>query len=646
MSWVISLVLAGLMISPGSNISVNTNNNFVNVNAPQVVSLDETERFEQTYPLNANGKVSVSNVNGSITVEAWDRNEVRLEAVKTADTKEHLAEVQIKINALRDSFSVETDYGSWRRGESGTWKNKNYDKLEVQYRLQVPRGAVLDEIETVNGSVTISNMTNSTKASAVNGNVRATNLRGTARISTVNGTTEADFDSLANTGQITLDTVNGKVLLTIPSDASATLRADTLNGQIVNDFGLPVRKGEYVGKDLYGKLGNGDLRIKLNSVNGDLMIKRKQDGKSVSPATNLLPQKNKDVDNDDDNDNDDEDKDDDNSVNIVKMNKEITKAVKDAQKESVKAIKLSEKELAKIQPELDKVNAEAIKEAAKIANSDEMRERIREAQRMQRREIARMGEIGWVAPVIEKKTETFKVKGIPTVTVEAKDCPVTVKGWDKQEVQYVITSFSKTGKTLGYTVTQGEAQGEARVNIKVPEQAAPPDGAVFGDSNRVRVEVFVPKKSNLRILSNREVRLENVSGDINVEGGEESVNVRDVDGKLRVATCVGNIRIIGFSGDLESKTIDGAMNLEGNFEKINAQTADGTIVLTLPENANANIESNRKDIQTEGISLTALGDKKDMSVWRVGNGGNSYRLYTTADGQVFVRGSNNLKTSF
>jgi DUF4097 and DUF4098 domain-containing protein YvlB len=646
MSWVISLVLAGLMISPGSNLSVNTNNNFVNANAPTVVSLDETERFEQTYPLNANGKVSVSNVNGSITVEAWDRNEVRLEAVKTADTKEHLAEVQIKINARQDAFSVETDYGSWRRGESGVWKNKNYGKLEVQYRLQVPRGAVLNEIETVNGSVTISNMTNSTTASAVNGNVRATNLRGTARISTVNGTTEADFDSLASTGQITLDTVNGKVILTIPSDASATVKADTLNGQIINDFGLPVRKGEYVGKDLYGKLGNGDLRIKLNSVNGDLMIKRKQDGKSVSPATNLLPQKNK-ADDDNDDDDDDEDKDDDdNSVNIVKMNKEITKAVKDAQKDSVKAIKLSEKELAKIQPELDKINAEAIKEAAKIANSDEMRERVREAQRAQRGALARMGEIGWIAPVMEKKTETFKVKGIPTVTVDAKDCPVTVKGWDKSEVQYVITSFSKAAKPFGYTVTQGEAQGESRVNIKVAEQATPPDGVVFGDSTRVRVEVYVPKKSNLRILSNREVRLENVSGDINVEGGEESVNVRDVDGKLRVATCIGSIRIIGFSGDLESKTINGAMNLEGSFDKINAQTADGTIVLTLPENANANIESNRKDIETDGISLVALGDKKDVSVWKVGNGGNNYRLYTTADGQVLVRSSNNLKTSF
>jgi hypothetical protein len=636
------------MISPGSNLSINTNNNFVNVNAPTVVSLDETERFEQTYPLNANGRVSVSNVNGSITVEAWDRNEVRLEAVKTADTKEHLSEVQIKINARQDSFSVETDYGSWRNNENGVWKNRNTGRIDVQYRLQVPRGAVLDEVETVNGSVTISNMTNSTKASAVNGNVRAMNLRGTARISTVNGTTEADFDSLASSGQITLDTVNGKVLLTIPSDANATLRADTLNGNIYNDFGLPVRKGEYVGRDLYGRIGSGALNIKLSSVNGELSIRRKQDGKSVSPATNLLQQKNKNDnknndedsdDNDDDNDKDDEDNS--VSVNAAKINKEAAKAVKDAQKESLKAMKLSEKELNKIQPELDKINAEAIEDAAKIVNSERMRERLRAAQMRQRDSLLRASEIGWVAPNIEEKTETFKIKGTPKVTVDAKNCSVTVKGWDKPDVEYLITRMSKTQQPVSYTVTKGDST----VNIKVSE-TTPPDGVVFGDLSRIRVEVFVPKKSNLRILTNREIRLENVSGEIELEGGEDAVNVRDVDGKLRVATADGSIRIIGFKGDLESRTIDGTMNLEGDFQRINAQTEDGTIVLTLSEDANANIESNRKDIETEGISLVPAGDKKDVSVWKVGNGGGVYRLYTTAEGQVFVRSSSNLKSGF
>ena len=138
MSWLISIVLAGLMISPESNLVFNTKYNTVNnATTPQVVNLDETERFEQTYPFNPNGRISVSNVNGSVTVEAWDRNEIRLEAVKVADTKERLTEVEIRIDARQDSFTVETEY-EWNRSGNRNWNNKNYGKLEVTYRLSVP----------------------------------------------------------------------------------------------------------------------------------------------------------------------------------------------------------------------------------------------------------------------------------------------------------------------------------------------------------------------------------------------------------------------------------------------------------------------------------------------------------------------------
>ena len=75
-----------------------------------------------------------------------------------------------------------------------------------------------------------------------------------------------------------------------------TVKADSLNGNITNDFGLPVNKGKYVGRNLYGRLGGGDVQIKLSSVNGGLAIGRRNDGRSLSPATNLLPEKGKDDD--------------------------------------------------------------------------------------------------------------------------------------------------------------------------------------------------------------------------------------------------------------------------------------------------------------------------------------------------------------
>ncbi len=184
MSWLYSIVFAGLMFSSqSSSVNVTPGANANTQPVAEVVRGDETERFEQTYPLTANGRVAVSNVNGSIIVNAWDRNEVKLVAVKTADSKERLSDVEIKIDARADSLTVETSYDNWKnRSDGDRWRS---GKLQVDFELSVPRGAMLNEIETVNGSVTVADFSNYTKISAVNGNVKATNLRGTANLSTV-----------------------------------------------------------------------------------------------------------------------------------------------------------------------------------------------------------------------------------------------------------------------------------------------------------------------------------------------------------------------------------------------------------------------------------------------------------------------------
>lgn len=645
MSWLYTIVFAGLMLSGEDSLPISTVNNYTDSVFTNITAFDETERFEQTYPLNANGTVSVSNVNGSIAVETWDRNEVKLEYVKTADTKENLDDAQIRIDARKDAFTVETEYEAIKNRTA-----KTYKKLEVEYRLTVPRNAVLNEIETVNGSVSIANAANLTKASAVNGEVRGTNLRGTANLSTVNGTVVANFDQLQTGGRISLNTVNGTVDLMIPSDANATIKADTVNGNITNDFGLPVRKGEYVGRDLYGKIGSGDVRIHLNSVNGALSIKRKNDGRTLNPATNLLNSKSE------DNDEDWEDGEDDSRARPPKPPKAPRPpkppVVGDIDNEALRqtieqALKDASKELVKITPELEKTYAEALKQTA-VINSVEMQAQLAEAQKKYGETLARAAEGYWTigSPVIEKKSESFAVKGTPKVKVEAANCAVFVRGWDKLEVQYTVTRLSKSRANTPLDL-KATLENGSDVNIKITNTGnAAQNADFFNEMNRVRVEIFVPKKSDLKITTTGEIRLEGISGEIDLRGADEAINVRDADGKLTVAAADGRIRVIGFRGAFDGKTSDGAMNLEGDFQKFSAQTVDGTIILTLSENANVNIESNRKDITGEGVTLDYQGDGgRSTSTWKVGKGGANHLLYATADGQIFVRSASTLKTN-
>jgi hypothetical protein len=647
MTWLYSIFLAGLAFSSNASVPGRPAATSLTPVAAITSRADESERFEQTYPLNANGRVNVSNVNGSITVEAWDRNEVKVEYVKTADTKERLGDVEVRIDSRPDYLTIETDYDNWKRDKNSTgWKFSG--KLEVEFHMWVPRGAMLNEVETVNGSVDVSNFNNFTKVSAVNGSVNARNIRGTARLSTVNGEVHADFDRLETGSKISLDTVNGRVNLVIPSDSNATLKADSLNGSITNDFGLPIRKGKYVGRDMYGRLAGGDVQIKLSSVNGGLSIGRKNDGKVLSPATNLLPEKGKGDDDDWDGDVD-VNVDVENNVNVdtKKINRQISQSMKESQKEMKKASADIRRQMEKVQPEIaqavaDSVSVSANAVAASVAaiNSEDIQRTIRDAVRQQA-VLSREVNGAFMPGVtrVDSKSDTIKVKGVPTVTIDAEPASVKVTGWDRDEVQYNVVQYLMPRRADAFKVTENHT--DSTVNINVGESTPNPGNRFYGPGAQARVEVMVPRKANLKITSNGEVRVQGVSGELNITGSDEAIDVRDSDGKLQVASSDGRIRVIGFRGDVEAESSDGTINLEGDFESLRAKASDGEINLILPANASAELESNCDQISGDGIDVTRVTSNEDRSSYRIGAGGRRH-FRVDSEGSITIRSADSL----
>src|SRR3989441_371002 len=57
------------------------------------------EEFRQTYPLDKQGKVRLDNVNGNVRIVTWDREEIKVEAIKRAKKQEHLDDVKIEVEA-------------------------------------------------------------------------------------------------------------------------------------------------------------------------------------------------------------------------------------------------------------------------------------------------------------------------------------------------------------------------------------------------------------------------------------------------------------------------------------------------------------------------------------------------------------------
>ncbi len=221
------------------------------------------EEFHQTYPLPANGRVGVHNVNGAIHVSAWDRNEVKVDAIKHGENQKALDDAKIVVEAQADAVEIRTKY------------SENCHRCAtVEYTITVPRGAALDPIDTVNGGVTVEGVAGHVKVASVNGGVEVRKAAGDVDLSTVNGRVQGGFEHLA-ARHISMQSVNGTIALALPKDAGAHLMIATVHGPVTSDFDLPRERDHYgPGRHVDTQIGGGGAQISLHTVNGGISLTR------------------------------------------------------------------------------------------------------------------------------------------------------------------------------------------------------------------------------------------------------------------------------------------------------------------------------------------------------------------------------------
>jgi hypothetical protein len=238
------------------------------------VSADVTEEQTFTYQLDKDGRVSVENINGSVTIIGGSGNEVEIFAVKKGKNQELLDEIQIIIDHSDQAIRIETEYPD--KGVKSWFNWGDGEKGSVSYTISVPSGASLESIESVNGNLEISGVTGLVKAETVNGGIKASGLSSNAKIETVNGSVSATFASLSGAQKASCESVNGRVVVNLPSGSDASVSAETINGGIDgSDFGLETSKG-FIGRELEGDIGDGSARLALSTVNGAIKINSKK----------------------------------------------------------------------------------------------------------------------------------------------------------------------------------------------------------------------------------------------------------------------------------------------------------------------------------------------------------------------------------
>jgi len=228
--------------------------------APVMGSTGSQREFRQSYMLASGGRVLIDNPFGDVRIIAWDRDEVRVQAITSASDERRLDDAQIVVYSTADQLSIRTEY-AMAAAE---------DPANVEYRIMVPRTANLDGVRLVNGGLSIRGLQGVVRATSVNGDIRAERLEGTADLSTVNGQVAADFHRVRSTSAISLRSVNGPIVLSIPSGSGAQLVAQNLSGGILTDFGR--REIEERGHRFHAILKGGGAEIHLQNVNGGISI--------------------------------------------------------------------------------------------------------------------------------------------------------------------------------------------------------------------------------------------------------------------------------------------------------------------------------------------------------------------------------------
>lgn len=272
------------------------------------------EEVDRTLDAASDGRVHISNIAGAVTIDGWSRDQVQV----TGELGRNVEELIFERDGDKVTIKVKVPQKSGRGIESDLYiqvpQASSIDVSTVSADIEVMKvtgeqslGTVSGDIDTegaesdisaeaVSGDIEVNgqNKVTNTRANTVSGDVQLVRVAGIADTESVSGDvmiTDGSFEridmstvngdlmfrsALQAGGKLTAETVNGSVDIEFTDDVSGRFDIDTFNGDIDNCFGpKPERTSKYTpGLELSFQEGDGDARVNISTLNGDVSICR------------------------------------------------------------------------------------------------------------------------------------------------------------------------------------------------------------------------------------------------------------------------------------------------------------------------------------------------------------------------------------
>ncbi len=224
-----------------------------------LAALAQKKTFSRKYPTSRTVRISLKNSYGTITVEAWERDEIKLSADMDSPSARVVPEVSpesIEINVVRDN-----------RGKD--------DAGEVSFRIMVPVNSAVD-IETRRGNITVRGVHGAMVRAHIytSGDIELTGIR-SSRVIAQNTSGDIFFDGeLLGGGEYGFKTYRGNINIRIPSNSEFRLvaTAPTSRSITLGSFSSAGLNYYSEGRKVAGSVGAGRASLTVNNYQGSIML--------------------------------------------------------------------------------------------------------------------------------------------------------------------------------------------------------------------------------------------------------------------------------------------------------------------------------------------------------------------------------------
>ena len=172
---------------------------------------EQTEHFTRKVKIGRDGRFTLSNISGDITVTAGSGDEVSIDAVKrTRGDKSELGRVQITVDDRAGRIDVRTEHDAFDRDRDRDRddRGRRSDHVSVDYTVTLPAAASVD-LHSVSGTIKVTGVHGSLRSETISGNVTIADAPKLEAAKTVSG--DVSLTGITTDGDLSASSVSGSV---------------------------------------------------------------------------------------------------------------------------------------------------------------------------------------------------------------------------------------------------------------------------------------------------------------------------------------------------------------------------------------------------------------------------------------------------